>query len=60
MLTGAKGQVWGSRRRRIRRRKHIESLGYRIVANVGDQLSDLQGDHEQRAVKLPIRMYFIP
>ena len=41
-------------------RKHIESLGYRIVANVGDQLSDLQGDHEQRAVKLPNPMYFIP
>ena len=34
-------------------RKHIESLGYRIVADVGDQFSDLQGDHEQRAFKLP-------
>jgi HAD superfamily, subfamily IIIB (Acid phosphatase) len=41
-------------------RKHIESLGYRIVANVGDQFSDLQGDHEQRAFKLPNPMYFIP
>jgi hypothetical protein len=41
-------------------RKHIESLGYRIVANVGDQFSDLQGDHEQRAFKLPNPTYFIP
>ena len=40
-------------------RKHIESLGYRIVANVGDQFSDLQGGHEQRAFKLPNPMYFI-
>jgi hypothetical protein len=30
------------------------------VANVGDQFSDLQGDHEQRAFKLPNPMYFIP
>jgi hypothetical protein len=29
------------------------------VANVGDQFSDLQGGHEQRAVKLPNPMYFI-
>jgi hypothetical protein len=40
-------------------RAHIESLGYRIVANVGDQFSDLQGGHEQRAVKLPNPIYFI-
>ncbi len=41
-------------------RKHDESLGYRIVANVADQFSDLEGDHGQRAVKLPNPMYFIP
>jgi hypothetical protein len=40
-------------------RAHIETLGYRIVANVGDQFSDLQGGHEQRAFKLPNPMYFI-
>ena len=34
-------------------RAKIESQGYRIVANVGDQESDLQGGHADRAFKLP-------
>lgn len=41
-------------------RKHIESLGYDIVANFGDQYSDLKGGHADRAFKLPNPMYYLP
>jgi predicted secreted acid phosphatase len=40
-------------------RAKIEHRGYRIVANVGDQESDLQGGHADRAFKLPNPFYFI-
>lgn len=40
-------------------RAKIEQQGYRIVANVGDQDSDLQGGHADRAFKLPNPFYFI-
>ncbi len=40
-------------------RAGIERRGYRIVANVGDQESDLQGGHADRAFKLPNPFYFI-
>jgi hypothetical protein len=41
-------------------RKHIESLGYDIVANFGDQFSDLNGGFADRTFKLPNPMYFLP
>src|SRR3954469_16108540 len=41
-------------------RAHIESLGYDIVANFGDQYSDLEGGHADRAFKLPNPNYFLP
>ena len=41
-------------------RAHIESLGYDIVANFGDQYSDLTGGHADRTFKLPNPTYFIP
>ena len=34
-------------------RAHIESLGYDIVANFGDQFSDLKGGYADRTFKLP-------
>jgi hypothetical protein len=34
-------------------RAHIESLGYDIVANFGDQFSDLKGGHADRTFKMP-------
>jgi acid phosphatase len=40
-------------------RADIESLGFTIVANVGDQQSDLDGGHAERAFKLPNPFYFI-
>ncbi|MEA2311406.1 MAG: hypothetical protein QOE28_1374 [Solirubrobacteraceae bacterium] len=41
-------------------RQTIESQGYRIVASVGDQYSDLAGGHEDVAFKLPNPFYFLP
>jgi hypothetical protein len=41
-------------------RAHIESLGYDIVANFGDQFSDLKGGFADRTFKLPNPNYFLP
>jgi HAD superfamily, subfamily IIIB (Acid phosphatase) len=41
-------------------RQHIESLGYDIVANFGDQFSDLNGGFADRTFKVPNPMYFLP
>ncbi|HEX6468760.1 MAG TPA: HAD family acid phosphatase [Streptosporangiaceae bacterium] len=41
-------------------RAHIESTGYDIVANFGDQFSDLVGGHADRTFKLPNPNYFLP
>ena len=42
-----------------RTRARIVDRGYRIIANVGDQRSDLTGGHALRAFKLPNPMYVI-
>ena len=41
-------------------RKNITDKGYTIIANVGDQQSDLDGGYAERAYKLPNPFYFIP
>ena len=41
-------------------RAYIESQGYRIVANFGDQYSDLSGGHADHSYKIPNPMYFLP
>jgi hypothetical protein len=41
-------------------RAHIESLGYDIVANFGDQYSDLDGGYADRTFKLPNPNYYLP
>lgn len=41
-------------------RQHIESLGFQIVANFGDQFSDFSGGYEDRTFKLPNPNYFLP
>ena len=43
-----------------RTRAHIEQLGYHIVANIGDQVSDLAGGHAERAFRVPNPMYIVP
>jgi hypothetical protein len=41
-------------------RAHIESLGYDIVANFGDQFSDLVGGYADNTYKMPNPNYFLP
>jgi hypothetical protein len=41
-------------------REHIESLGFDIVANFGDQFSDLKGGFADRTFKLPNPNYYLP
>lgn len=41
-------------------RKRIVRRGFRIIANLGDQESDLAGGFAQRRYKLPNPMYFTP
>lgn len=41
-------------------RAYIESLGYDIVADFGDQFSDLKGGHADKTFKLPNPNYFLP
>jgi acid phosphatase len=40
-------------------RAKIEAQGYRILASIGDQQSDLDGGYAIRTFKLPNRFYFI-
>jgi len=41
-------------------RKYIESLGYDIKGNFGDQFSDLSGGYADKTFKLPNPMYYLP
>jgi hypothetical protein len=41
-------------------RAKIAEKGFTIIANVGDQASDLAGGYAERAYKLPNPFYFIP
>lgn len=41
-------------------RGHIESLGYDIVADFGDQYSDLTGGYADRTFKMPNPNYYLP
>ncbi len=45
---------------KIAAREAIEAEGYTIIANLGDQLSDLAGGSAERCFKLPNPFYFIP
>lgn len=41
-------------------RRRIEERGYRIILNIGDQDSDLEGGYAERCFKLPNPAYYIP
>jgi hypothetical protein len=42
------------------KRKQITEMQYTIIANVGDQYSDLRGGYAERVYKLPNPFYFVP
>ncbi len=41
-------------------RAHVEAQGFDIIANFGDQYSDLIGGSADRAIKLPNPTYYLP
>ncbi|MBV8185670.1 MAG: acid phosphatase [Alphaproteobacteria bacterium] len=41
-------------------RQTIAAMGYTIIANMGDQFSDLEGGFSERTYKLPNPFYYIP
>lgn len=41
-------------------RRAIEAQGYKIILNIGDQWSDLEGGYAQRSFKLPNPFYYLP
>lgn len=41
-------------------RSNIERQGYKIIASIGDQDSDLVGGHREKAYKLPNPFYYLP
>jgi len=41
-------------------RAHIEDLGYNVVANLGDQFSDLHGGYADATYKIPNPTYYLP
>ena len=40
-------------------RTKVEAEGYMIIANVGDQMSDIEGEHSGCHFKVPNPFYFI-
>jgi len=41
-------------------RMEIEHMGYTIIANMGDQPSDLRGGHAEKKILLPDPFYRVP
>jgi len=41
-------------------RQHIETLGYDVIMDIGDQYSDLEGGFTDSQVKVPNPMYYLP
>jgi acid phosphatase len=41
-------------------RQKIAAMGYSIIANIGDQMSDLDGGSSEKTFKLPNPFYYIP
>jgi predicted secreted acid phosphatase len=41
-------------------RQKIAAMGYAIIANMGDQMSDLDGGFSEKTFKLPNPFYYIP
>lgn len=40
-------------------RKKIEEMGFKVIVNVGDQFSDLEGGYSKECAKLPNKLYYI-
>jgi hypothetical protein len=45
---------------KVAKRKEIAAKGFTIIANIGDQQSDLDGGYAERVFKVPNPFYYIP
>lgn len=45
---------------KTRERKQLEAEGYKIIANVGDQQSDLDGGFSEKTFLVPNPFYYVP
>jgi acid phosphatase len=45
---------------KTKERINVEAEGYTIIANAGDQMSDIDGGHSGCTFKVPNPFYFIP
>lgn len=60
LITKPDGSSITSKEFKTLQRKQIIESGYRIVINMGDQMSDLEGGYAEATFKLPNPMYFVP
>ncbi|TWB19099.1 acid phosphatase [Nitrospirillum amazonense] len=60
LVLRAPGAHGGAADYKAAERARIEAQGYTIIANMGDQDSDLAGGHAERTFKLANPFYFIP
>lgn len=60
LVMSAVGDRRPTAERKTEQRAAIEAEGFTIVANVGDQTSDLVGGHAERTFKVPDPFYLIP
>lgn len=60
VMLRAQGDPSSVQQYKTAKRQAIEKSGFRIIANVGDQLSDLRGGHAEEVFKLPNPFYLVP
>lgn len=60
VMATAENRATPASQRKAAARAQLEAQGYTIIANVGDQASDLAGGHAERTFKVPNPFYLIP
>jgi acid phosphatase len=60
MMQSAETRHLGAKDYKTAERAKIEAQGFTIIANVGDQRSDLEGGYSERVFRVPNPFYFIP
>jgi predicted secreted acid phosphatase len=60
LILAASNDPRPSAERKASARAAVEAEGFRIIASIGDQESDLTGGHAERTFKLPNPFYLVP
>jgi len=59
LLMRRDGDKGGAEAVKVPLREQVEKMGFKIVVNIGDQWSDLQGGHADDCEKLPNKIYLV-